>query len=265
MAESTESLRAKKSILVVEDHEYSARIYCDFLKVWGYRFHRVANGAEAVAAASETVYDAILMDVMMPGLDGYKATKRILAAADEKSRPYIVGVTANTLEDDLKRCRSAGMSQVVIKPVDFEQLEDLLDSTLLKGETPHYSQSSTKGSFHYPKSSSSNLVDQGIANEFVERMSAIPSADNPLDAFTHSVDDCMEKLERAVAIGDRTEIENCGHILKSLAALVGARDLEDLSRGLEDAAKRGGPNFRPMHWFVLIKDAVKALRMALLA
>jgi|ETNmetMinimDraft_22_1059887.scaffolds.fasta_scaffold00024_45 CheY-like chemotaxis protein len=265
MAESTESLRAKKSILVVEDHEYSARIYCDFLKVWGYRFHRVANGAEAVVAASEKVYDAILMDVMMPGLDGYEATERILAAANEKSLPYIVGVTANTLEDDLMRCRSAGMSQVVIKPVDFEQLEKLLDSALLNGETPQYSQTSAQGPSHSPKSSSSNVVDQGIAHQFFERMSEIPRADDPLDAFSHSVGECMEKLEQAVELGDREEIENCAHILKSLAGLVGGRDLEDLSRGLEDAAKRGGPNFRPMHWFVLISDAVKALRTALLA
>ena len=68
------------------------------------------------------------------------------------------------------------------------------------------------------------------------------------------------KLEKAVEENDLDEIEGCAHVLKSIAGLVGARDLEDLSRGLEAAAIKGGPQFRPSHWFLLINDAVSALR-----
>ena len=264
MGETIEVRRSTKRVLVVEDHEYSARIYCDFLKVWGYSFERVANGLEAVAAAKEKTFDVIMMDVMMPEMDGYEATKRILADTRANAAPWIVGVTANTLEDDLMRCRAVGMYRVVMKPVDFDQLRDLLDSILLTDGEFDHGESFVQTSFYNPKTCSSNVVDARIANEFVERMSSIPRAESPLDAFSHSVDECMEKLESAVAYGKRSEIENCAHILKSVAALVGARDLEDLSKGLEDAARRGGPHFRPMHWYSLIDGAVKALRMALL-
>ncbi|MBT5170268.1 MAG: hypothetical protein HOL92_17570 [Opitutales bacterium] len=60
------------------------------------------------------------------------------------------------------------------------------------------------------------------------------------------------------------EIEGCIHILKSIAALLGARDLEGLSLGLESAAMKGGSNFRPTHWLMLINEAVIELRRILI-
>lgn len=264
MGESLENSRTRKSILVVEDHEYSARIYCDFLKVWGYDFERVSNGIEAVEAARSRKFDVIMMDVMMPRMNGYEATKRILAGSDRHAPPQVVGVTANTLESDMKRCREAGMSKVLIKPLDFDRLLVLLDSILLLEVSPDESEPYMVSSFKQRNMRSSNIVDEKVANEFVERMNSIPKSRNPLDAFSQSVEECMEKLEKAVSLGDRTEIEGCAHILKSVASLVGARDLEDLSRGLEGAARRGGTGFKPYHWFALISDAVTALRLALL-
>lgn len=261
----TKEMRAAKRILVAEDHEYSARICCDFLRVWGFAFERVSNGLEAVAAYGEQAFDVVLMDVMMPEMNGYDATLQIVGNASANRPPYIIGMTGNSLKEDLERCREVGIRKVMVKPVDFDQLRVLLDEALFPAAN-----SRGQGSFVHTLEKpggplSSNVIDLTVANAFVERMSNATSvSENPLDAFSRSVEECLETLGKAVANEQREEIENCAHNLKSLAALVGARDLRDLSSGLENAAMKGGSNFRPLHWVALINDAAKAARQVLM-
>ena len=258
--ESIKRSRAGKRILVVEDHEYSARINCGFLKMWGFDYVRVCDGAEAVASDKDHAFDAILMDVMMPNMDGCEATHRIVENAAPDRVPVIIGLTGNTMDENIKQCREVGMSKVMIKPIDFEKLKALLDEMLFsedEDEEAFVHSVAERGSGGV----SSRIVDESVASAFVERMNSMMTRQgNPLDAFSHSLSECLVKLEKAVEENDLDEIEGYAHVLKSIAGLVGARDLEDLSRGLEAAAIKGGPQFRPSHWFLLINDAVSALR-----
>ncbi len=266
MEEPSKEMRATKRILVVEDHEYSARIYCDFMRVCGYEYERVLNGIEAVAAVERDCFNLVLMDVMMPEMNGYDATLEIVETMPADRLPCIIGVTGNSLKKDLERCREVGMSKVLIKPVDFENLRLVLDQALFAEEKFSADEAFSHEVKRIHRSGhGSSAVDESVATAFVERMSTASSPEiNPMDAFSDSVDECLGKLDLAIADGDREQIESCAHILKSVAALVGARDLEDLSRGLEVAAVKGGPHFRPMHWFILIKDAVNVLRRILM-
>ncbi|MGK0239019.1 MAG: two-component system sensor histidine kinase/response regulator [Candidatus Pelagisphaera sp.] len=264
--DSIKKRRATKRVLVVEDHEYSARIHCGFLEMWGFGYERVSNGAEAVAGDEKQAFDAILMDVMMPKMDGYQATSRIVENAAPDRVPVIIGLTGNTMAENINRCRDVGMSKVMIKPIDFDRLRALLDEILFSEdeweERDEFAYAVAKSG---SKEASSRIIDEAVASAFVERMNSMMTRQgNPLDAFSHSLNECLAKLDRAVEENDFNEVEGCAHILKSIAGLVGARDLEDLSRGLEAAAEKRGPHFRPAHWLMLIHDAVKALKQVLM-
>ncbi|MDG2253859.1 MAG: hypothetical protein P8L49_02775 [Opitutaceae bacterium] len=158
------------------------------------------------------------------------------------------------------------MSKVIIKPIDFEKLRALLDAILFsEGEGDDLEAFVYTVAKAGSSESNARIVDEAVANAFVERMNSLmPYQGNPLDAFSYWLSECLAKLEKAVEENNVEEIEGCIHILKSIAALLGARDLEGLPLGLESAAMKGGSNFRPTHWLMLINEAVIELRRILI-
>ncbi len=89
----------------------------------------VASGEEAVQAAAGKDFDLILMDVRMPDMDGYEATRQIREheAANGRPRSYIAAMTALVMDNDLEACREAGMDGFLPKPMRVEDLESILD------------------------------------------------------------------------------------------------------------------------------------------
>ena len=111
----------KKRILVVEDQEDNRRILRDLLSGAGFDLIEAENGEEAVASAQASRPDLILMDIQLPLLDGYEATRRIKADPDLKSIPIIV-VTSYALSGDEEKARLAGCDDYVAKPFSPRQL-----------------------------------------------------------------------------------------------------------------------------------------------
>jgi PAS domain S-box-containing protein len=109
-------------ILLAEDNDLNRQIISAVLGQAGHHVVSVGNGAEAMAAAWRGGFDLILMDVQMPGMDGYAAVRGIRAAEHGESRVPIIGLTANALADEAERCRAAGMDLHVPKPVDWPRL-----------------------------------------------------------------------------------------------------------------------------------------------
>ena len=99
------------------------------LNKMGYKPDIVENGQEAVEAASQKHYDAILMDMQMPEMDGLEATRIIRKTL--KKQPVIIALTANTMEGDQKECLNAGMDDYIGKPVKLEELIDMLEKWTL--------------------------------------------------------------------------------------------------------------------------------------
>ena len=104
-----------KRILVVEDQEDNRQILRDLLAHAGYEVVEVGNGADALSAAAEYRPDLIVMDIQLPLLDGYEATRRIKADPTLKHIPIIV-VTSYALSGDETKARSAGCDDYVAKP-----------------------------------------------------------------------------------------------------------------------------------------------------
>ena len=124
-----------KKLLVVEDNELNLEIASTLLKEAGFEVDTAENGkvaVEKVEAASADRYDLILMDIQMPEMDGYEATRRIRALPDAKKAALpIVAMTANAFEDDRKNALRAGMNGHIAKPLDIQKLFQVL-SELLK-------------------------------------------------------------------------------------------------------------------------------------
>ena len=110
-----------KKILVVEDTEDNRRILRDLLSMAGYDMIEAHDGAEGVAQASEHRPDLILMDIQMPVMDGYEATRRIKADPALKSIP-VIAVTSYALSGDEEKARNAGCDDYVAKPFSPRQL-----------------------------------------------------------------------------------------------------------------------------------------------
>jgi two-component system cell cycle response regulator DivK len=110
-----------KTILVVEDHEDNRRIMRDLLTSSGYEVIEAVTGEEGVTAAETYRPDLILMDVQLPGMDGYEATRRIKANHDLQKVPIIV-VTSYALSGDDVKAFEAGCDAYVTKPYSPREL-----------------------------------------------------------------------------------------------------------------------------------------------
>jgi two-component system cell cycle response regulator DivK len=104
-----------RRVLVIEDHEDNRRILRDLLTSAGYEPIEAVTGEEGVALAETQRPDLILMDIQLPGLDGYEATRRIKANPDLRHIP-IIAVTSYALSGDEVKAKEAGCDGYVTKP-----------------------------------------------------------------------------------------------------------------------------------------------------
>jgi len=114
-------------ILVVEDNAVNVLVVKKFLKRWGLEFTHAADGEAALAKVQEELFDLILMDIHMPVMDGYTATKTIRNIGIEHYKKIpIIALTASALMDNRNRIYEAGMNDIVVKPFNPQELYNML-------------------------------------------------------------------------------------------------------------------------------------------
>jgi CheY-like chemotaxis protein len=113
-------------ILIAEDDEMNQQMAMMLLKRLGYEADCAANGKEVLEIVSEKKYDVILMDVEMPEMDGLEATRMIRLCLNEQ--PVIIAMTANAMDGDREACLKAGMEDYLSKPVNVEELMQMLET-----------------------------------------------------------------------------------------------------------------------------------------
>ena len=124
-----------KRVLLAEDNELNAEIAMTVLKENGLKAERAANGKQCIEMLKkmpEDYYDMILMDIQMPEMDGYEATKRIRNLDDARADIPIVAMTANAFEEDKQKALESGMNAHVSKPVDMNMLFKVMTQILKK-------------------------------------------------------------------------------------------------------------------------------------
>jgi two-component system, sensor histidine kinase and response regulator len=120
------SARFPLRILLVEDNPVNQRVAYLLLQKLGYAPTFAVNGAEALEAVAREAYDAILLDVQMPVMDGLECARRLRSALPDSTRPWVIAMTANALEGDREICLASGMDDYTSKPMRVPVIAEAL-------------------------------------------------------------------------------------------------------------------------------------------
>ncbi len=215
----------KASVLVVEDNNINAYVTRELLVRSGYACDVVDNGQEAVRAFSVKDYDLILMDIQMPIMDGYEATRAI--RDKERHRPEqrmpIVALTANAMAGEKERCVAAGMDDYLVKPLDPELMNRTIERLLRPDRKPAHS-----------------LIGREPVNyaELLERcMKDEKLAKQLLDEFIGQARETVSELREHLAADDRKSLHHAAHRLKGTAATLACEHIRRIAFLLESMAQ----------------------------
>lgn len=128
----------EKKILLAEDNALNAEIAASILKKMGFSVELAEDGIVCVEKIEneKNGYDFILMDIQMPNMDGYKATRLIRQLSDRKKAEIpIIAMTANAFDEDRKKAFEVGMNGYVSKPIDAKSLKKTLASIVLETQS----------------------------------------------------------------------------------------------------------------------------------
>lgn len=212
-------------ILLVEDNDINRLYAKSILETWKCKTDIAENGLIAIEKLKYNVYDAILMDVQMPVMDGYEATKVIRRMADPVKSIPIIALTANATKVDVEKCLAAGMNDYLAKPFAPEDLyEKLFKKLKITPNTPHVSKEPQKVSFNlgYLKKMS------GDNPEFVRDM---------VDTFISSTPKLIQDMEDAFVQADLVKVGKIAHQIKPSLALMGIPQLKEAAIQLEEMVK----------------------------
>ncbi|WP_148574361.1 ATP-binding protein [Nocardioides caldifontis] len=220
-------------VLVVEDNEINQLVALGLLEALGYTAEVAPTGEEAVKLVHGRRYHAVLMDLQMPGMDGYAASRQIRAEEPEGHRVPIVAMTASAIEGERERCLAAGMDDFLTKPVTSARLEAVLRRY---AATP----TAVPEVVEEPPAPSVPALDPGRIDELLalgER--AVPLVERAVGNFVKGMPDVLAELGKAVADEDAAALRAAAHKLKGSALNLGAKQVADVSRRLEELADEG--------------------------
>jgi signal transduction histidine kinase/DNA-binding response OmpR family regulator len=227
-------------ILVAEDNPTNQRLMTRFLERLGYQPTVVGDGAAAVEATAGGSEDVVLMDIQMPVLDGFEATRRIRAR--DGRQPWIVAVTANATDEDRKACVAAGMDDHLAKPVRPEELVSALRTAYERFAAPVGAAraaartSGADGPALPVAATAAPLLDTSALDQLVELTGDRDFVASLLADFPGQLAAMMADI-RAGRPADPALVHRQAHSLKSSAAQLGARALAEQSARVERAAR----------------------------
>jgi PAS domain S-box-containing protein len=225
-------------ILVAEDNVVNRRVATSILARMGYSCDIAGDGREAVAAVAASTYDVVLMDVLMPEMDGLQASRAIRDLAEIETQPRIVAMTANAMAGDRETCLAAGMDDYVSKPV---RINELVTALLRVSASP---QTVPAGGLD-PSPMPSAPAGQQDADELLAalRETIGNQADTLLselnELFQAEAPRLLDAIHTAIREADHQRLAAAAHTLKSSSASLGSQDLPDLCQQLEALGRSG--------------------------
>jgi CheY-like chemotaxis protein/HPt (histidine-containing phosphotransfer) domain-containing protein len=254
-------------LLLVEDNPVNMHVAQKILSVIGMKVDVAENGKEALRLLHEHQYKAVLMDCMMPIMDGYTATRewRKYEAQHGHTRIPILAMTANAMAGDREKCLDSGMDDYMSKPLNRHLLEQMLRRWIKKGEEasqPKVSIASAPAKTGAQPPAPSGAVPAATAPAAVEPEASASSAksdgivldkqilDDLIDIMGDEFRDLVQiyledspkalaKLAEAAEKDDPKLLVGPAHSLKSTSANLGAIALSDLARDVEQDARLG--------------------------
>ncbi len=225
-------------VLVVEDTEASRLVATRILeKLGSQEIHHAKNGRVAVQMTAATDYDLILMDCMMPEMDGYEATRLIRQLEGGRHRVAIVAMTARALPGDRERCLVAGMDEYLSKPVTPKALKAVLDNWRSLGESGSRAGGEDDRSPGAPDQVEEPVLDldQALANQDGD----VDLLFDIVGVFLTRGRSQLRELERSVTEGDVDSVMVNAHACKGSASNFCARGFCAVAGELEALARSG--------------------------
>ena len=227
LAGESSAAPAALDVLVVDDTPINQQVATGLLALGGHRVVTVSNGEEAIDRLSMQNFDAVLMDVNMPGLDGFETTRRIRRLADPlKAGVPIIAVTGNSKTEDAARCFAAGMNDFIAKPISVDALAAALMRVTWQ----------SKEAEDAPEIRGLAVFDdtqlRHLARVFGPRRLSDLIAD-----FRASMDEGRKEIEGAWRRRDFSAVAFAAHGLGGAATNMGCHALGELAERIEAAAK----------------------------
>jgi CheY-like chemotaxis protein len=227
-------------ILLVEDNEINQQVARELLEGAGLPVQIVTNGKEAVRAVKEKDFEVVLMDVQMPDMDGYQATREIRKVERLKDLP-IIAMTAHAMTGDREKCLDAGMNDYVSKPIDPEKLFSTLIKWIKPGERvvpDHLTVGIGEEPLDYEAPFLPDLpgisVQSGLRKVSGNRKLYLKL----LSKFRGNHSDVAHDIRKALDDDDPETATRLAHTVKGVAGNIGALDLHLAAADLEAALKQ---------------------------
>lgn len=249
-----QKIRSDSRILVVEDNRTNQLVASGMLERLACQAIIVDDGQQAVDMLMRESFDIILMDVHMPVMDGYTATRTIRDAEGDKKHTPIVAMTANVGQQDIDKCLSEGMDDFLGKPLKLDALRDKLLVYLgvddnanadMRIESESYIETDASAAQdievdnkNQDLSSNDNkdiVIDRSILSEL--RKSVGHALEDMIDAFLEDLFPHIESIKDGLADDNAKAIEMAAHALKGSSRTFGADKFADQCKTIESMAK----------------------------
>jgi PAS domain S-box-containing protein len=247
-------------VLVVEDNRVNQEVVIRMLRKQGHFFTLAQDGLEALEALARETFAAVLMDVQMPGMDGWEATRQIRAREAGSGRHVpIIAMTAHVLKGDRERCLNAGMDAYLPKPIDLQALSRLLAEVVPATVAGQPTGPAQRNGEKHPQPAAAMSADPhppGAATEPVlDRQEALARVGGDeqllgelLRIFHADAPGWFAEVGAAIQRGDAALLRRAAHTIKGGASSLGALQTRSAADRLEELARNG-------RW-----DGVKAAR-----
>jgi signal transduction histidine kinase/CheY-like chemotaxis protein/HPt (histidine-containing phosphotransfer) domain-containing protein len=240
-------------ILLVEDHRINQMLAVALLERWGHKVTVAGDGQVALDTLAQRKFDLVLMDMMMPVMDGLVATQRVRAQEQVGERLPIVAMTANALPADRERCLQAGMDDYISKPIQLAELQRVL-SRFAPAHT-HQGALDKIGSLPAP-SLAPQRVESPPDFDYVKALAASDQevVDIVVDVFVAQWPLDLEKMTEALIIGELSPLLHTAHALKGTLGMFGARPAVVMAQELEKLAVAAGASMQTGSLAVSLAD-----------
>ncbi|MDM8553237.1 response regulator [Desulfococcaceae bacterium HSG7] len=245
------------SVLLVEDNAINQQVATELLKQAGMIVTIASDGREAVKAVSQTAFDLVFMDLEMPEMDGYDASRAIRLDTRFTDIP-IIAMTAHAMSGVKEKCLAAGMNDHLPKPIDPPELIAALVRWIKPqaGETPvpHNAESGKKDVHDIPE----QMPGLDIATALKRLGGNRKLLKKLLVNFADDYSDTSETIRQALDKGDIEYIRRTAHTIKGVAGNIGADKLSEVAAKLETASVNGFPNDETINNFETVLNRTTA-------
>jgi two-component system sensor histidine kinase/response regulator len=228
---------AKVRVLVVEDNRFNQEVAMAVLKRAGLPTDLAVDGRQALRMARAAHYDLVLMDLQMPVMDGFEAT-RALRELPEYSKTPILALTANAFGETRAACLAAGMDDHIAKPVTPQRLCETLMRWLPHAAMPGPATAQAPAAGLFDSLGGIEGFEPAVGLALMGDEDAYARL---LRQFIAAHEDGMPGLDSCLVSGQRERARRMVHSLKGSSAAIGARMLQQLAATCESAIAKGEP------------------------